>query len=252
MNLSKLLSCIAAVVITLTLTLPLSAVTIFLAEEGPGMSAPLSNPSVTLAPGAATTLHVYVVPDSGDAPFDTIAVNLDAATAGIVSASSFSVATPDITVAGVDVGDRWDGTGGMTAAAGGTSLIVNMNGVAVTETGLDVDNDGSGLFLDEGFDSTAGASGAFHFGSITLSADALGMTDLFLSTGSTKIVREGDTPASPAMVTFGASDTAVSGGTTGATGTVADAKVTVIPEPTSWLLLVIAVVVLGIFRKSVG
>ena len=103
---------------------------------------------------------------------------------------------------------------------------------------MDVSNDGSGAFRDAGYDATAGA---FYFGSVTLNPVGVGSTDLSLLVGTGGVERLGDNPrpVGPTVsLTFGdAEPTSVFGDDFGATGTVVDATVTVVPEPTTAVLL---------------
>lgn len=240
----------AAMGLILSATSPSEAAMMYLSTTAPaslgGGGATVSNPSVSLAPGGSTTLYIYFVPGSGDAKYNGIAANITAAASGVVSATAFSVSNPSIDVTGTttSIGTRWNGTGGSLGTD--TMLVTNMNGVSVTTPGLLETNTGSpNTFIDRDFDASAGPSGAFHFGSVTIMADsgaAVGAsTTLSLSVGSTLIARTGDTAASGAPVFFGASEaTSVSGSTSGATGAIADATITIFPEPTSLTLLGLA------------
>ena len=201
----------------------------YLSEHSPGNSASPTNPRFEIRTGDDVTLHLYFEPDAADSRYLGIAVNIETSSPLVVNGTALQVVNPDVTVAGVAVGTRWnDPVGG--AIGDGTELFRNLAGVNVTARGLDAANIGGqpGVFLDEGFDPT---SAAFYFGQVTLRAESAGVAELFLSVGNTLIAREGDTAESSVMVQFGAGDIAVSGAVAGATGTVADATITVLGDP---------------------
>ena len=209
--------------------------TAFFSEAGFGDGATVGNPTInkTIA-DSPFELHIYFVPDKSDAAFVGISLGVTSSTAGVADLSSFSVLNPDVLVGATDVDDRWNSTGGSLV---GTEEITNLSGVSVDKAGLDAANDGLATFRDAGYDTSASA---FYFGKVELDPVGLGTTELSLSVGSIGIARVGDQPqpTGPTVsLTFGGSEpTTVLGDDIGGTGTVADATINVIPEPSTALL----------------
>jgi len=211
-----------------------SGATVYFSTTGFGGGASLGNPDHTVAIGDANfDLHLYFVPEPGDAAFLGISVNLTSTVGGVADFVGLSVTNPDILVGAADVDDRWDGTGGTIPTP---ELISNMSGVAVTTAGLTIGNNGTGPFLDAGYDATAGA---FYFGSITLDPVGLGTTEISISNGPIGTARAGDVPRPTgpvASIFYGDDPTSVFGDDFGGTGTVTDATINVIPEPSTSIL----------------
>lgn len=228
---------------------PLPGASAFFSTKGFGEGASQGNPEVFVNQAAANVdLHVYFVPDSVDARYLGISFDVTSATAGIADLVTFSVLNPDILMGAIDVDDRWNSTGG---SINSTELLTNFTGVSIDKAGLDPTNDGSGSFLDAGYDSTAAA---YYFGNVTFDPVGLGSTDLSLSVGPIGIARAGDKPqpvGPTASLQFGAPEPAtVSGDDIGATGEIFDARINVIPEPSATLLVVAGLFLSCLLRRK--
>ena len=113
-----------------------------------------------------------------------------------------------------------------------------MSGVSVDRAGLNIAHDGTGGSLDEGYDATANA---FYFGKVSFDPVGIGTTELHLTVGSGGVARTGDQPqpdGPTVSLLFGHGEpSVVLGDEFGATGTIADATIHVIPEPVITSLL---------------
>jgi len=201
----------------------------YLSDKGPGESASLGNPDITMNLGETKTLYVWAVPVEKLVSCDFDLVSSDAA---VLQATSGQTENPDILVGTTDVGQRWDGVGGTFTG----DLFNFANGAGVSEYGLDAANDGSGTFTDAGYDPTAQA---FLYARVAIQATGLGVTDLDLLIHDNKIVAHGKTSATT-EVQLGSGETAILyGNEVGVYSEFHDGKVTVVPEPGTLALLAI-------------
>ncbi len=219
-----------------------------------GGGATSGNPAVNLSlSDGPIDLYIYFVPEPGDEPFISISLDIDLSTAGVADLIGFSVVNPNIVIPAAGdfvTGARWNGTGGSLDSR---ERITGLSGVSVVEEGLDIANDGSGVTLDQGYDPSASA---FYFGSVTLNPVGLGNTELRFSVGSIGIARSGDRPqpvGPTASIQFGDPEpTSVSGDSFGSTGSIADAVIRVIPEPSTGVLLGAALLPVLLRRRRRG
>jgi hypothetical protein len=241
----KLFNFLTATIVFATSSVAMGA-TAFFSTDGFGDGASIGNPHIqfnSLSSAAPADLHIYFVPESSDAKFLGISLGVRSTTPNVANMTAFSVSNFDFVIApDTPLGEtRWNAAG----VAGATvDLVSNLYGLSIDQAGLSVINDGVGsTFLDKGYDTSANA---FYFGSVTLDPVGVGSTDYFLTVGDIGIARLGDNPqptGPTASLTFGAAEpTSVFGDDFGATGTVYDAHITIIPEPSSILLLCSALV----------
>lgn len=226
---------------------------VFFSTDGFGEGASLGNPDInygSLSGAAPTDLHIYFVPEASDAKFIGISLGVNSTTPNVANMTAFSVSNFDFVVApDTPLGQmRWNT---VTDPSGTVDSVSNLNGISINQAGLAATNDGVGsAFLDKGYDATANA---FYFGKVTLDPVGLGTSDYFLTVGDVGVARVGDQPqpAGPTVsMIFGASEpTSVLGDDFGATGTVYDARVTIVPEPSSALLLLCSSLVFGLRRR---
>ena len=191
-----------------------------------GQGASNEDVKVNLSNGDTGSLYLYF---STNGPADSdlsVGAFLDVATSqsGVIQFTRAETFDFAITVAGTPIANRWldnMGGGGSAGETGtvGDDLIDEWNAFTVTGgQGILESNNGSGAFLDEGYD--AGAD-AFLFGVVdfTVIGNDGDSVDLFTSAGDGMIVNGGDV----VDATFGAATINVGGGT--------------IPEPTTAGLL---------------
>ncbi len=247
---------LAALTLSLVPATPSFGATIFVSESGLNSGATLGNPSILKdVTDPAFDLNIYIIPDPvADVGLTYLGLSLGVrlSTPGVARITGGAVPNYDILVAaapGTDIDDRWDGASGGTVST--DEFLDNMSGVSILADGIKLTNVGPlpGLF-DDGYDTVAGA---FHFATVTIDPSVgTGTTDLFLEVGGSGIARTGDLPApSPmaASITFGdAEPTPVLGNVKGATGTMFDARITVVPEPSTILLLNLSLLLL--FRRN--
>ena len=228
--------------------------TVFFSTDGFGEGASLGNPDISyssVSGAASTDLHIYIVPDASDAPFIGISLGVRSTTPTVANMTAFSVNNFDLVIApGTPLGQtRWNA---VIEPSGTVDRVSNLNGISINQAGLAVFNDGVGSpNLDKGYDATADA---FYFGKVTLDPVGIGTSDYFLMVGDIGVARAGDKPqpTGPTVsLIFGASEsTPVLGDDFGASGSVYDARVTVIPEPSSAVLLLCATLAFGFRRRK--
>jgi len=228
--------------------------TAFFSTSGFGEGATVGNPDIQFDSTNSPTqdLHIYFVPESSDTKYLGISLGVRSTTPGVAEMTAFSVNNFDF-VSALDTPlglSRWNTVGTPNGTA---DEVSNLTGVAIDQGGLFVGNDGkASATLDQGYDATADA---FYLGQVTLDPVGEGTSDFFITVGDIGVARMGDQPqpTGPTVsLTFGASEsTSVLGDDFGATGTVHDAQVTVIPEPTSAILLLCSTIVFGSRRRRV-
>ncbi len=152
--------------------------------------------STTMNVGDTGSLYMYYT-TNGPADSDiNVGAFLDIATSvsGVIGFTGSEAYNFDITVGGIDIDDRWQAFGGGTVSA---DLVDELNAFRVTSgTGILESQNGTGAFVDEGYD--AGAD-AFLFARIDFTALGEGLVDVFGSSGDGLIVHDG----APIPATFG-------------------------------------------------
>lgn len=147
---------------------------------------------------------------------------------GIIGFDSATTFDFDITVSDIVIGSRWetDLGNGFSGPAGSVTSdsIDDFNAFAVSGFGIDDANNGSGPFLDAGYDF---AGDAFLFGEIEFTALEVGTVDIFTSAGSIGIVNNAQT----VDASFGG------------------ISITVVPEPNSALIIASVLGMVGCARR---
>ena len=160
----------------------------------------------------------------------------------VVSATGSSILNPT-SGTGQNMFSRWDQINqGTLGSAGSNELLSNANAVFVSGgnfLGLDGGHSMgmNGTYVSQGAHadgSNEAIVGSFLVGSITLSANALGTTDLFLNNGSDLITYESGLGGF--NIQFGAGDPQVVQGLIASSSQLADATITVVPEPVGIVL----------------
>ncbi|RIK74247.1 MAG: hypothetical protein DCC68_23440 [Planctomycetota bacterium] len=193
--------------------LPEGAIRFFLSERGIGEGPVVENPAIDMELGETKTLYVWMqLPES--ARILTVGLNLIAATAGVVvpTAAEIYEAEPKA---------RWMGTT-LTSFGWGAPGDILAEMTAVTISPLNY-----ALSETQGADpSYDAASGAYLFGSITVTASRIGQTDLFFENGPKKTVQAG-MYGYGLPVHFGAGDDSVLGNDVYARSQVPDGEIRV-------------------------
>lgn len=207
-----------------------AAVTFFFSEVGTiGGGATLANPSIELAaPGETATLYLWATTTER---VIGMGMNINSSDAAVVEATASEIYNPiSVVVANVITYVRWN-----SPVNSGTpgDLVSGINAVAVS---LPPDSPYQGLTaLDPAFSSfdTTGydpANGSFLVGEVTVQGTAEGTTDIKMAVSDLLIPVD--------EVFFGAGEsTPADGNVSGATSQIADATITVLPEPATLALL---------------
>lgn len=202
----------------------------------------VENPVIEVAPGNVVQLHLWLQTNTGDF-ISGLGLRYDDTVEGVVTAASY--ATPQISWP-VDPEDptagtvtRWNTPINNGQLNSGGFLVRDTNAVGINagddpRTGLanNLNDDPTRKTLPAG---TVGGLRAFYVATLTLNANAVGTTDIFLESGTATISGAG----LAGDLFFGWGDAAVPQDATvpGMRSASYDARITVIPEPASLSLL---------------
>jgi hypothetical protein len=205
----------------------------------------LTNPAVELTDADVDTHTLGIWIDPGAQTLVGVSLKIASSTPGVIQFTGSTIFSADIVAnnfGGLDVGDRWSTKNNGTVT---NDLIQNLQGFIVppvNNNALSPSYNGTGGgfgLLDTGYDS---ASGDFLFATISYQVIGMGSTDLFLQVGDNKIAPSVGTSAN-VQVIFGAGEsTILNGGNIGLSGSVADATISIVPEPMSLLMLGVGLV----------
>jgi hypothetical protein len=143
-------------------------------------------------PGFTSETHSLYLWLRNDARLQSAAYNISATIPGVIKFVGVEVFNPDVVVANIDVGDRWNTPTGPGKIGAGGQSITNMAAVNVNAIGLDLPT----RPFDELYDPIANAA---LFARIDFQAIGLGATQVKLTEGDTLIVENSVQPP----LTFG-------------------------------------------------
>lgn len=213
----------------------------WLSEES---AAPLSqgvhNPEITLNPGEEVTLTVWV--KTNGTKLNGATFNIATTVAGVVNTVDGSINVYNPNVFGTD---RWE-----AGFAPGTS-VDNTGYIYQDPVLVAINANGIGTQVTDFADTTRDAGqAAYPLLTLTLRGDAPGVTELFFEIaggGLSYAVGANAVPTSETFATFGAGDDAIAAvGSLNPAGRslLADATITVVPEPASLGLLALGALAL--------
>jgi len=207
----------------------------FLSEIGTvGGGAVAGNPVIELPNvGATTTLYIWAIPTQR---YDFVSLDIVSSDPAILEATASDMYNPEYMFATVLSIIRWNEPVNDGVLVG--DLLTDMTGAAVKLPPGDLHYALSGLYdgltqaADPTYDAAVG-TGGFLVGEVTVQATAEGSTEVRMVVGPAKI---GELPGD---VYFGTGDDPVEGGGTieGVSSDLADATITVLPEPVTLALL---------------